>query len=69
VSVEADSPAARAGLRAGDVIVACGDHPIAGIDDLHRMLTEEQAGVATVVTILRDLKKQNLEVRPTLRVS
>ena len=69
VSVEADSPAARAGLRAGDVIVACGDHPIAGIDDLHRMLTEEQAGVASVVTILRDLKKQNLEVRPTLRVS
>ena len=67
VSVEADSPAARAGLRAGDVIVAYGEHPIAGIDDLHRMLTEEQAGVATAVTVLRDLKKQNLEVRPTLR--
>jgi S1-C subfamily serine protease len=67
VSVEADSPAARAGLLDGDLIVAYGDKPIAGIDDLHRMLTEEQAGVGATMTILRDLKKQTLQVEPTLR--
>jgi len=48
-SVDPDSPAGRAGLRDGDLIVAYGDKPIAGIDDLHRLLTEEQAGVRATV--------------------
>jgi S1-C subfamily serine protease len=67
VSVEPNSPASRAGLRDGDLIVGYGDKAIAGIDDLHRMLTEEQAGVGATMTILRDLKKQTLRVEPTLR--
>jgi S1-C subfamily serine protease len=67
VSIEPDSPASRAGLRDGDLIVAYDDKAIAGIDDLHRMLTEEQAGVGATMTILRDLKKQTLRVEPTLR--
>jgi S1-C subfamily serine protease len=67
VSVEPNSPAARAGLRDGDLIVAYGDKPVAGIDDLHRMLTEEQAGVGATMAILRDLQKQTLQVEPTLR--
>jgi S1-C subfamily serine protease len=67
VSVDPNSPAARAGLHDGDLIVAYGDHPVAGIDDLHRLLTEEQAGVGATVTILRDLKKHILQVEPTLR--
>src|SRR5438445_766204 len=36
VAIERNSPAARAGLREGDVIVAYGEQPITGIDDLHR---------------------------------
>jgi S1-C subfamily serine protease len=67
VSVEPDSPAQRAGLRDGDLIVAYGDQPVGGIDDLHRLLTEEQAGVGSTVTIIRDLKKVSLTVEPTLR--
>jgi S1-C subfamily serine protease len=67
VSVEPNSPAARAGLREGDLIVGYGEQPVAGIDDLHRLLTEEQAGVGATITILRDLKKQDLQVEPTLR--
>jgi S1-C subfamily serine protease len=67
VSVEPSSPAERAGLRAGDLIVGYGDNPVSGIDDLHRMLTEEQAGVGATMTIIRDLKKQALQVEPTLR--
>ncbi len=67
VSVEPDSPAARAGLRDGDLIVAYDDKPIAGIDDLHRLLTEDKAGVGAQITIIRNLKKQVLSVEPTLR--
>ena len=67
VSTEPDSPAAKAGLRDGDLIVGYGERPIAGIDDLHRLLTEEQAGVASTLTIIRDLKKQVLQVAPSLR--
>jgi S1-C subfamily serine protease len=67
VSVEANSPAARAGLHEGDLIIAYGEHPVAGVDDLHRLLTEEQAGIGATITILRDLKKQMVQVEPTLR--
>lgn len=66
-SVEAGSPAAQAGLRDGDLIVGYGDKPIAGVDDLHRLLTEEQAGVGSDLTVIRDLQKQTMQVRPTLR--
>jgi S1-C subfamily serine protease len=68
VSVEAESPAARAGVREGDVIVAFGDKPIAGIDDLHKLLTEEQAGVSTELTLIRNQRsKQTVTVSPTFR--
>jgi S1-C subfamily serine protease len=66
-STEPDSPAANAGLKAGDLIVGYGDRPIAGIDDLHRLLTEEQAGIASPLTVIRDLKKVTLTVEPRLR--
>jgi S1-C subfamily serine protease len=66
-SVEKESPAARAGLRDGDLIVAYGETPIAGIDDLHRLLTEDRAGVGATLTIIRNLEKQTLQVEPTLR--
>ncbi len=46
VSVEADSPASRAGLRTGDIILGFGGLPVPGIDELHRLLTEEKVGMA-----------------------
>ena len=39
LSVESRSPASRAGLAAGDVIIAFGDLPVTGVDDVHRVLT------------------------------
>jgi S1-C subfamily serine protease len=67
VSVELDSPAARAGLRDGDLIVAFGDEPVSGIDDLHRMLVADRAGVATSLTVIRGARKEVLSVEPRLR--
>src|SRR5207237_10523443 len=53
ISLEPKGPAHRAGLREGDVIVAYGSHPVASIDELHRLLTEEQGGTKIGLTFLR----------------
>jgi S1-C subfamily serine protease len=54
VSVEADSPAAEAGLRAGDVLVAFAGESVGSIDALHRRLTHERIGVRCALTVLRN---------------
>lgn len=64
ISVEPKGPAHRAGLREGDVIVAYGSHPVASIDELHRLLTEEQVGTKIELTFLRSGEKLTLEVVP-----
>ena len=64
VSIEENSPAQRAGLSEGDIIVGFDRQPIAGIDDLHRMLTEEKVGVKTALTIIRHTEKLNLDIIP-----
>src|SRR6185437_7714137 len=50
---EPGSPAAKAGLQEGDVIVALEGEPVEGVDVLHRLLSEERIGVSTRVTVLR----------------
>jgi S1-C subfamily serine protease len=64
VSVEAESPAEIAGLREGDVIVGYDDHPVAGIDALHQLLTDERVGVVAQVTVLRRGEKRIISVVP-----
>ncbi len=64
ISLEPKGPAHRAGLREGDVIVAYGSHPVASIDELHRLLTEEQVGTKIGLTFLRSGEKLTLEVVP-----
>lgn len=53
VSIEPGSPAERAALKEGDVILGFGDSAVTGIDDLHRLLGEDRIGVATPVVVLR----------------
>jgi S1-C subfamily serine protease len=62
--VHADTAAARAGLLSGDVLVRLGDTAIAGVDDLHRALTSERAGVATPLTLLRRAELLTVPVMP-----
>ena len=64
VSIEERSPAAAAGLRDGDVIVELAGEPVAGIDELHRHLTDERIGAATTLTVLRGVERRQLTVVP-----
>jgi S1-C subfamily serine protease len=61
---EPGSPANRAGLRDGDVIVAFGGSPVASIDELHRYLAAKLIGIPTVLTVIRLTEKLDLVVTP-----
>jgi S1-C subfamily serine protease len=63
-SVEADSPAAACGLRHGDVILAFADEAVAGVDDLHRLLTAERIGMPVPVSLLRDGVRRTMTIVP-----
>ncbi len=63
-SVEEDSPAQRAGLQEGDIIVAFEGQAVAGIDDLHKSLTEAKIGRRSTLTIIRGLKRLEVEIVP-----
>ncbi len=62
ISIEDDSPAQNAGLAEGDVIVGLNDRPIANIDDLHKLLTHEQVGMRSPLTIIRRHEKLIIEI-------
>jgi S1-C subfamily serine protease len=67
VSVEQNSPAQRAEVREGDIIVALGDRPAPDIDALHRLLTDYQAGTPVSLTVVRGTEKLVLPIDPILR--
>src|ERR1700746_1453433 len=62
--VEDNSPAKRAGLREGDIIVALEGQPVAGVDDLHRLLTAVRVGVSCSLIVVRWTEKLELKVVP-----
>ncbi|MGD0271621.1 MAG: trypsin-like peptidase domain-containing protein [Candidatus Sulfotelmatobacter sp.] len=64
LSVEENSPAKRAGLRDGDIIVALEGKPVAGVDDLHRLLADIRAGASCSLTVLRHTDKLELKIVP-----
>ena len=53
-SLEANAPAAAAGIREGDLIIAFDDQIVESLDDLHRLLTEARIGTTVTLTLLRD---------------
>lgn len=62
-SVEADSPAAKAGLKAGDVITAIDGEKIEGAGDLARGINKQKDGDITL-TVIRDKGSRTLKVTP-----
>jgi S1-C subfamily serine protease len=64
VSVQKNSPAERAGLREGDLIVAFNDQLIGSVHDLHKILVGEQIGVSASLTVIRHTEKLELPILP-----
>lgn len=64
ISVEKNSPAERAGIYEGDIIISLKGKPVSGIDDLHKMLTESEVGVALPIMILRRTEIKELKIIP-----
>jgi S1-C subfamily serine protease len=64
MSIEKGSPAERAGLREGDLIIAYGEKAISGVDDLHRILTENEIGEPSDLSVIRLAEKLTLRIIP-----
>jgi S1-C subfamily serine protease len=62
--IEPGSPASRAGLCEGDVIVAFGGGLVSGIDELHRRLVARVIGIPSTITVIRHTEKLDLVVTP-----
>jgi S1-C subfamily serine protease len=53
VEVVAGSPAAKAGVRTGDVLISANSEPIAGAQALQRLMLADAIGRALSLTLLR----------------
>jgi S1-C subfamily serine protease len=61
-AVRSGSPAERAGIRRGDVLVQLGTHSIGGVEDFMFALTASKPGDSMTATVLRDGHKVELPV-------
>lgn len=62
--LETDSPAGRAGLVVGDIILALDDAPTPAIDALHKLLTADRIGERAIVTFLRGVEVRRHAIIP-----
>jgi serine protease Do len=60
--VEEGGPAASAGLKPGDLIVAVGDHAIARSEELPRTIAKHEPGEKVSLKILRDKQEHVVDV-------
>lgn len=69
VSVNRASPAGRAGLRPGDLIVAINDTCVTCVDDLHRFLAACPIAEPATLTLVRDGRRITLPIVPAEAVA
>ena len=62
--IEPSSPAAAAGVERGDLIVSFEGIPVAGVDELHRLLDEDRIGRPSRLVVLRAGELRQLTVVP-----
>lgn len=61
--VRPGSPAARAGLRPGDVIQAVGGQPVERAADVHRLIPQMPKGHDVSLVYVRDMKEHDTLIR------
>jgi S1-C subfamily serine protease len=61
-AVEDGSPAERAGIARGDLIIAASGHDVDGIDSLHRALDEASGDGDLALTLLRGTEEREIAV-------
>ena len=54
MNVAGGTPAEKAGLKEGDVIISMGGQTITGVDDIHKLLTADMIGKELAIILLRD---------------
>jgi S1-C subfamily serine protease len=64
VEVVEGGPAEAGGLRSEDLIVAVDETPIAGVDDLHKLMVSDAIGRTIRLSILREGRRLELELVP-----
>jgi S1-C subfamily serine protease len=64
MAVEPNSPAAKAGLEEGDVMIEYDGEAIADVDQLHRKLTEHAIDVKVPVQLIRRGDKLKIDIVP-----
>jgi S1-C subfamily serine protease len=64
-SVESGTPAKKAGVTVGDIVVKLNSKPVRNFYDLRKLLTSEVIGKATSLSVLRGEKLTELTVTPT----
>jgi S1-C subfamily serine protease len=57
-------PAARSGMRVGDIVVGADDRAVASVDDIHRALQRWPSASALKLRVIRDRKLVDIEVMP-----
>jgi len=66
-SVEPGSPAAEAGLMSGDMVIAVDGLPVAGTEDLVRLLDADRIGKTIPVDFMRNSQSRRLWIAPIER--
>jgi S1-C subfamily serine protease len=64
MGLEPESPAAQAGVKEGDIIVAFDERPIEGIDAFHRLLTDRLIGSPSPLAVIRSGERRTLRIIP-----
>jgi S1-C subfamily serine protease len=65
MSTENGSPARKADLTMGDIIIAFDGQPVSDIDDLQRILADKEIDSPVLVTIIRRTEMLQIEIKPT----
>lgn len=64
MSRDAEGPAARSDLHAGDLIIAVEDAPVDGMDVLYRVVSRRPPGTSLKLTVLRRTSLLSVEITP-----